>query len=339
MATLAVNIIQDAVKGTTEFQRLCDLDLIETKVLDSCFEVLWNPNQDDLIFDVFSGSTHFIIGYKEIDSGVYPTPLDYYNYLESLSICGAGNVSIATQKITEQLETRQELTYVDLTLSSGTPWVGFPLTVTQVNWTDGVSPAVSINISATVVNDTAELAAVFNANIPNNQLSVRDATSVFILAGTVDIPTSLAASIGFDAAPNVLTYPKPSSWNTELDAEKSSVNLIEEKVTQLADGGESLIAEEFPILGIASGNNAQSIAVADNSRENIFIQVHTLSAWVRLKSESSVPANREGYLIKAGGDINISTLANGQKYLGAVSIINAVDGEVPTYSFSVLKRP
>jgi hypothetical protein len=254
------------------------------------------------------------------------------------------SITEGVEKIVEQLSERELVNFIDLTNSQASPWGGFPMTVNEFQWSDGTFfPPTGYPIApAVVVNNVQELVNLWNANVLDNKLSVRDATSVFILPGSAPVPTDINANISIvaDAPIFTLSYIKTSSWGTEPDAENSAVNNIEDKVTQLADGGETLVSSEN---GIATynvpGNTAIVLVTEENKRENVFLQCHSLSLWVRLKPAASVPNNREGYLVKAGGDINISTLGNGQKYFGEISLINAADGEQPTYSLSVLNRP
>jgi len=246
-------------------------------------------------------------------------------------------------KIVEQLSERSTVEYIDLTNSQGSPWGGFPMTVNQFDWSDGTFfPPNGYPITPTIVNDVQELVDLWNANVLDNKLEVRNATSVFIVPRSAPVPTDNNGYIQIVAAAPIFTlaYIKVASWGQEPDAENSAVNNIDDKVTQLADGGENLDSDEN---GIATYNEPTNIAIAlvpaEEKRESVFVQCHSLALWIRLKPAATVPNNREGYKIEAGGSFNLSAFANGQKYTGEISLINAADGEQPNYSISVLNRP
>jgi len=256
--------------------------------------------------------------------------------------------TVFQEKITEQLAVRGVNTYIDLSLSASTPWAGFPVTINEFQWNDGTFfPANTYPITPTEVNDTTELADLWNANVPDNLLEARDSNTLYIKEGSAPIPTDNNGLIQFSTsvpAFGVFPYIKVAAWSEEPDAVESSVNKIENKVTQLADGGESLVSTEN---GIATYNNPTNIAItlvpAAVKRENVFIQCHSGSLWIRLKPAATTPNEREGIYLKAIDGVpahaNIPTLSNGQKYTGEISLINAVDGEEPTYSISILNRP
>jgi hypothetical protein len=250
---------------------------------------------------------------------------------------------ILQESINKQLAQRGVLTFADLTNSAVTPWAGFPLTIDEFQWTDGTFfPATTYSIASTVVNNVAELVALWNANVLDNKLQARDATSVYILEGAAPVPTDNNGTIQFSdtAAPfAIFAYVKVSSWAEEPDAVKSSINIIEEKTTLLADGAESLVSTEFQVSTLSVGNVAAPLVTSNSKRENVHVHCHTLGLWVRLKPAATNPSNREGYFLAAGEKRDFKTFANGQKYTLDISIINAVDGQEPTYSLSILNRP
>jgi len=75
----------------------------------------------------------------------------------------------------------------------------------------------------------------------------------------------------------------------------------------------------------------------------VFIQCHSGALWIRSKPAVTNPNEREGVYLKAIDGVpahaNIPVLVNGQKYTNEISLINAADGEEPTYSISILNRP
>lgn len=246
--------------------------------------------------------------------------------------------------INSQLKQREDLDYLDLTLSASTPWAGFPVTINEFQWNDGTFfPANTYPITPTVVNNSAELATLWNANVPDNKLESRDATTLYIKEGSAPVPTDNNGLVQFSTtvpAFGVFPYIRVAAWSQEPDAAESSINVIENKITQLADGGPtSLVVEEFGISTYTAANIAVTLAIANPKRENVIVQVHSSTLWIRLKPAATSPSNREGRLIKIDKDFDLKTYANGLKYTGEISMINAVDAEQPTYSLINISRP
>ena len=239
-------------------------------------------------------------------------------------------------KIIEQLSERSEVSYFDLSTSTISPFASFPITVNNVEWNDGVSPAVSVAVAPTVVNDTTELASIFNANIPDNVLEARDASSVFIKAGTQAVPTDVNAYIQFTAESPfaILFYSNGfSPWMTEQDEINSEVNNIKDKVCEFVDGTALLVTRVGKTTYTPTvANNAIVIDLVDAQRESIIIQIYDFDVWIRLRPSTSGSSTRNGVFVPAGSSFKLDPLENGKKYLGEISLINAIDGEIPSYS-------
>lgn len=102
MAT-SVEITPNA-NGTVEFKRKNGSEVLQTILFSAFFNVDWNKSVNEKIFDVFNGTNHFIIDYREINSTTYPTEQDFYDYLVSLS-----NGASTSEKQDDQIEALENL--------------------------------------------------------------------------------------------------------------------------------------------------------------------------------------------------------------------------------------
>ena len=299
-----VNDLEPCLSDRIEDNLICasDVTLRQRSIIDS------------------QGNTTYI--YFGVDGTVVSAPTTYTQ----------GSCEI--KKTTEQLKKREELTYIDLTLSSGTGWTGFPLIINQVEWTDGLTPAVVVPIAPTIVNDVAELVLLYNANIAENQISYRSNTSVFISAGTAAIPLTSTAAISFQAESpfGLLFYQRGASWSMEFDAEKSSVNCIEEKITQLVDGqGIPSTVENGLTYSPTNPNEAMTIVLPDLSRERVIIHIQNEPAWIREMAATTDPTIKKGVLVPAGGTYIIEPTTRGKIYQGEISALNDALSTTPKF--------
>lgn len=215
MAT-SVEITPNAAKGTIEFKRMNGADLLQAILFSTCFQIYWNKDANEKVFDVFSSENHFVIDYREVSNITYPSPQDFYYYLVSLANCAASESSGDITSIAQNIDT-------------------------LVNY-----------------NSLGEL-----------------------------IVTSI---------------------------------------------GKTLYA---PVVA----NEAIDIASESAKRLYIIIQSYDKDLWVRPLKAETTPTVRTGWFVPAGGNLESEPMSDGRKYLGPLSIINAVDGDLPNYSFVKMQLP
>ena len=84
--------------------------------------------------------------------------------------------------------------------------------------------------------------------------------------------------------------------------------------------------------GTAIVGDSANVAVAANSgRSSLSISILDADAWIRLMPAATDPTVRKGFPIVAGETWILPTSWWRALYSGEVSIINAVDGQTPTY--------
>lgn len=152
----------------------------------------------------------------------------------------AADASTKTEQdiIIEQLGIRGNVTYLDMNLSAGTGFGGFPITIDNLEWGNGTTPpgTHAYPITPTIVNSTIELAALWNANVVENLLESKDATTLYIKEGTEPIPTNAngLVQVKTTAPPfGQLIYLKSFSWSEEVNPVISAPQSIQEKVETL----------------------------------------------------------------------------------------------------------
>lgn len=234
------------------------------------------------------------------------------------------------EEINSNLQAPQIFTYFDLAVSLGTPWPGFPFTVNQIDWNDGTT-AVGGAITPTLVNNLAELVALFNSTIPNNQLEERSGTTVYLKPGTEGVPTAGGAFVNIQTTtPDILFYPK-GNWATEPEPNPSSPKISAEKLCNIVDGQDTtptITTLLYP--GGGTMNNSITMSAANANRNKIAITITGADAWI--KKQVSGGSVREGILVKAGGTYFDSRDSAGYIYRGEWSIINVANGETPTFN-------
>ena len=80
-----------------------------------------------------------------------------------------------------------------------------------------------------------------------------------------------------------------------------------------------------------SGNNANTASAINLNRSSLSIPVETADVWIRLQPAATDPGVRKGFPVCAGETWILPTSWWKRMYTGEVSIINAIDGEAPTY--------
>lgn len=80
-----------------------------------------------------------------------------------------------------------------------------------------------------------------------------------------------------------------------------------------------------------SGNTAETASAANSSRSSLSISVVDADAWIRLTPAATDAGVRKGTPVQAGQTWELPTSWWRGLYSGEVSIINAADGETPTY--------
>jgi len=312
MATLEIIITQDAAKGTTEFKRILSADIREAKVLDSCFEVCWNRVLDENVFDVYAGNEHFVIHYREVNKTTYPSQQAYYDYLKSLSVCA------------------QDLSSLIMAMKDG-------------EYTVFCDPNDNDRLVALIADLTDPLVPIFTHFYIDTGLIYGGAVNDLEPCLPARMTETLICSNGITLKQR--TYVDGLGNNTYLYfGSNGAPALPPTTYTQGACGivnlnVDGLVPIEGPKQAITTGDNAQDISPVAPKRESLIIQVFDFDVWVRLKDAATDPTLRVSYFVKAGGEFSLSAFANGQKYIDEVSIINAVNGQVPTFSFTELRRP
>ena len=80
-----------------------------------------------------------------------------------------------------------------------------------------------------------------------------------------------------------------------------------------------------------SGNNANTASSLNVNRSSLSIAVETADVWIRLQPAATDIGVRKGFPVCAGELWILPTSWWKRMYTGEVSIINAIDGEAPTY--------
>jgi len=80
-----------------------------------------------------------------------------------------------------------------------------------------------------------------------------------------------------------------------------------------------------------SGDVAETAVAANSSRSSLSISVVGANVWIRLMPAATESAVRKGTPVQAGQTWELPTSWWRALYSGEVSIINAADGETPTY--------
>lgn len=311
MAALTIQVIQDTVKGTIEFKTLCGAEIKDSKVLDSCFEVCWNPANDENIFEVSAGQETIVIHYREVNKTTYPTQESYYEYLKSLATCDSVStpvVAIKDGEYTVFCDPNDNDRFVALV----------------ADLTDPLVPA----FNYFYMDDGTPYGGSVNALVPCSPSQI---TETLICAEGV----SLKQRTYIDGLGNS-TYLYFGDDGAVVTAPTSYTQGACGIVTLNVDG---LVATHGPKQAITTGNVAQIISVSEPKRESLVIQVYDFDVWIRFLDAATTPTLRSYYFVKAGGEFYLSAFANGQKYTGAISIINDVDGQIPLFSFTELRRP
>lgn len=256
-----------------------------------------------------------------------------------------GDAVTQLNKIVEQLSQRETLAYIDLNNNTAggfpvNPDIEnlFPFTVATITWQkSNLDVPVNVNFAPEqTVNNMQELADLWNANIAENQLTVRDSTSLYINEGTEPVPVDGSANISFilNSFGAYLFFVKQTNWGEEQDAPDSSVNGIEKKICEFVDG-QDMSVSRVPKAAYSPGvpNNAILIDPIDVNRELIIVSVYGNKAWLRLQADNSAPSLRDrDFLLQDGDSFAVGVLENGRNYYGAISLINFADGEALDYS-------
>ena len=83
--------------------------------------------------------------------------------------------------------------------------------------------------------------------------------------------------------------------------------------------------------GTISGNNANTVVAENSSRSSLTIAIKDADVWIRLLPASTDPTVRKGIPVSAGQVWELPTSWWKKIYSGEVSIINAADGQTPSY--------
>jgi hypothetical protein len=86
-----------------------------------------------------------------------------------------------------------------------------------------------------------------------------------------------------------------------------------------------------PSGGTISGNNANTAVAANPNRSSLTIAINGADVWIRLLPATTDPSVRKGIPVSAGQVWELPTSWWKKLYSGEVSIINAADGQTPTY--------
>lgn len=241
-------------------------------------------------------------------------------------------IALAT-KISQQLEVGGPLTFIDLTNSQGTGWPGFPFDVDLIQWNDGTT-TVGGAIAPTTVNDANELIALFNANIPNNQMEFRDTTSVYLVAGTDSVPTAGYVNIQ-TTTPDALFY-QQGFWGTDADTVPSSPKVTAEKLTNIVNGV-STTPNIVPYTTYSTAGTIDTIVQilpANPNRSKVAVSILNGTALI----VKGVPGGsvRKGIPVSSFGTWFDSVGNDGRMYRGIISVINTANGL--DFDFSVTEE-
>ena len=83
--------------------------------------------------------------------------------------------------------------------------------------------------------------------------------------------------------------------------------------------------------GTVSGNNANTAVAVNTGRSSLTIAILNADAWIRLMPASEDASVRKGIPVAAGQVWELPNSWWKALYSGEVSIINAADGQVPSY--------
>lgn len=94
---------------------------------------------------------------------------------------------------------------------------------------------------------------------------------------------------------------------------------------------EAVDSSSTPDGGVISGNSANTVVSANSSRSSLTIAISGADAWIRLMPSTTDATTRKGIPVAAGEVWELPNSWWKRLYSGEVSIINAVDGETPSY--------
>jgi hypothetical protein len=201
--------------------------------------------------------------------------------------------------------------------------------------------AVVIEQLANIINilDDSKLAGQqIIDSIPLNAVAIIDRNTAPIEDAVVfDTPEGIkGSSVKFDG--NIYVHPLGGSKTLFVGGVEDLVNLL--NTTYFVDS--TTIAGTFPPASIGTltptvnngvevtSNDAFLVAAMNANRKELKVHVELFDAWIREISELTDPTTRKGVKVQAGDTYVINT-DGGYIYTGAVSIINANDGEKPFF--------
>lgn len=347
----------DSTKKTVEFVRENSGTRTESVLFPNGFEVQWRPFLDPTTFEVFSEDNVFVIAYREIDTVTYPTELSFYDYLKDLSdyssSSGGGSTADSTAanqvlQIAEAEEANDKLlsideklrlkecTYFDLSTSIGVPFGGYPITVTQLEWKSLLYqfPIVP-NV---IVNSDQEFVDLWNLTIAENTLSVFGVNQFCVKSGTEEVLTNPADAITVTTTGGPLIF----SVNDFLQGIEPSVSNLDEILlkidsilsnTNLLQRGSYDVGTITTIQTYAPGvaNEAVLLLPSNPNRHSVYVYVVDKSVVIRPLDATVDPADRKGHIVNKEETFALTMDNSNDIYPGEISLINAKDGEFPTY--------
>lgn len=216
-----------------------------------------------------------------------------------------------------------------------TPAFPFDVTVFTFSGTASGQGLESAAVSLTI-NNMDEFVLNWNANISSVTIEKRTDTSFYILPGTKLVPDTMPDNIAFNDGfllSRVYRVNVFSDWYLQKNGSKSNVDVTNEKLGQLVSDNKIhplIVATSDPV--IISGNVAEPAILSNPNRKSATIYVEGGDLWIRPMTQFDDPTARKGIRkIQDGGGFDLSPNSQNGFYLGTWSVINAVDGETPTF--------
>lgn len=206
------------------------------------------------------GTGAVTITYQDASGTVVPTPPGPLELLDPSAVLNMiltelQNIKVDTEEVNTDMDCKPTYYFSLDGDSFGASAPAFPFTVNIFDWSRTTLPPGSISypIAPTVVNDTTELAALWNANVPGAELIARDARTLYFLNKAGDTWNFSAAdsiSFGDTGSFGLLSYrgDLPNTWYKDIALHTSNLDTIKELILNLYESGLATSAKQDAII-------------------------------------------------------------------------------------------
>lgn len=321
-------------------------DIIVDNKVDNGQCVLRDKNNDTINVDITVKTidgVSFVGDFAALQTALRTAAKKANGFTRGTSSGGGGDASAANQileiaeleSIDEKLRLK-ECTYFDFSTSLGVPFGGYPITVTQLEWKNLLYqfPIVP-NV---IVNTDQEFVDLWNLNISENTLSVFGVNQFCLRRGTEDVLTNPAEAITVTTTGGPMIF-SVSNFLQGVEPSVSNLDEILLKVDAILSDTNLLQSGEYTVGTITTettyspgaADNAVAILPANPNRHSVYIKIKGKDAIIRPLLASTDPADRKGHYRIKGATFSMTPDSSNNVYKGEISLINAKNGETPTY--------